>query len=80
MYNFITREFSLLCLFRLEQELLAKIVSQLECQTSDPTLREMADQAVLSSVEIETNSTNWIGNTFFFHNADNLFFWFLNLP
>lgn len=47
--------------FRLEQELLAKVVSQLECRTSDPTLMEMADQAVLSSIEIEGDSTTWIG-------------------
>lgn len=46
---------------RLEHELLAKIISQLEHQNSDPTLKEMADRATLSPVEIESDSTSWIG-------------------
>ena len=52
--------------FRLENELLAKIVSQLELQNPDPTLKEMANSAVLSEVEIESDSTNWIGKNSYF--------------
>uniref|UniRef100_A0A7M6DPA0 TALPID3 n=1 Tax=Clytia hemisphaerica TaxID=252671 RepID=A0A7M6DPA0_9CNID len=51
----------------LENELLAKIVSQFETQNPDPTLKEMADNASLSEVEIESESTNWMDQVIGLH-------------
>ena len=48
---------------RLEQELLARIISQMNNQSSDPTLKEAAENVSVSSVEAgdDVSSYNWIG-------------------
>lgn len=53
---------------RLEQELLARIVGQLDQQSADPTLQEVADNVEVVDIngDEDQSSYNWIGMLFHF--------------